>query len=324
MVSTEDLKGLRNSLMGYVADGGSFNYAILQLATACNCHCLNCYRDSNSDPKIRTLEESSRLVTFLQKKGFIVDPEMDELLPETVHLLPAFKLAGDHEFSTNGESILDYPNFLEALKANGITQLRITLNSPLVHERWSGRNRERAREAVKVSTQAGFYTTVNYIISHSTLKRMEDICLEAVDLKANEVNFIGYIPTKRALNLTEEKLNASELEEFHKSLKELRSKFPKDKLYLDYLVCFLGPGPNPNENFRRLIEQDNFCWAGEGKHGKNYFIDIDNKIYPCLTLCSPEMQIGALVEDRLVIDRNHLVGFNRRSCYCLNRINNSD
>ena len=323
MVSTEDLKGLRKSVVSYVAEGGSFNYVILQLATACNCHCLNCYRDSGSDQKIRTLEESLRLVTVLQKKGFMVDPEMDELLPETIHLLPAFKLAGDHEFSTNGESILDYPSFLEVLKANGINQLRVTLNSILVHERWSGRNRERAREAVKASIQAGFYTTVNYIISHSTLKGMEDICLEAVDLRANEVNFIGYISTKRALSLSEEMLSIFELSEFHESLKKLRSKFPKDKLYLDYLGL-LGPGPNPRESLSRLVKQDNFCWAGEGKHGKNYFIDVDNKIYPCLTLCFSEMQIGTLVEDRLIIDRNPLAGFNRQSCYCLKRMGDSD
>ncbi len=145
-----------------------------------------------------------------------------------------------------------------------------------------------------------------------------DICKEAAELVAHEVNFLNYIFLQRSERMPQEVLHQDDIVRFYEMYDQLKSVYDRHTLHLNKLGMF-GPRPDAKDDLCALIERGMFCWAGKAKHGEYYFVEVDNKVYPCLGLCSPDMQIGELVEGRIILQKDPLAGFDRKTCYCIHR-----
>ena len=296
--------------------GGKFKAALVTISNRCNSFCSKCYQDAGPDGRIRTLDESLGIVDSLQKQGFVVIPEMMELLPETVHLLEVYQRAGSKQISTNGELLVDDPNIFDSLRKYGIDEIRITLDHPNVHEAWTHRKRERAIEAIEKSVEKGFRVVLNYTVSRSTIPYLDEACEEGEKLGMHQVNFLNYIFYNRACSMPEEVLGARDIQEFHGKYLELRKKYKEKGIVLDRTGNF-GPNPDPKSLSGKLAQQGMACWAGKSKFGEEYFIDINNNIYPCMTLRTQYMIIGKLVNGELKIEKDVTKDWHRKTCYSL-------
>jgi MoaA/NifB/PqqE/SkfB family radical SAM enzyme len=312
------LKGYMQVLGGKVLQGEKFKFIFLALSNKCPSYCQKCYQDAGPLGKVRTVEESLFIVNSLQEQGFIVMAEMMELIPETVPLLEIYQKTGSKQISTGGGLLVEDPAVFDSLRKYNINEVRITLEHPAIHYKWCGRERDTAKQAITKSLEEGFRVVMNSVVSKSTLPYLDEICQEGQKLGVHQINLLNYIFENRARSMPEEVLDEKDIENFHAKYTQLRKTYREKGIVIDRTGNF-GPNPDPNSLSGQLSSNGLACWAGKGPHGEEYFIDINNNVYPCMLIRSEEMIIGKLVDGKLRINKDPMKNWHRKTCYSLHR-----
>ncbi|MFX0061227.1 MAG: radical SAM protein [Candidatus Hermodarchaeota archaeon] len=283
-----------NALLNSDIDGKVYKVALLLMSNQCNSNCVHCYQ-WGTPAATWSLSEAKNVVQILRREGYFLIPEINEMLPETLHLLEIYKDCGATEISTNGETLLEYPHYFNVLRENRINEIRITVLAPSLHENWTKRKRTRATEALELAKKNDFRTILNFVVSRSSMYYLEEICQEAVTLGVDEINFLNLIFGGRALKIPQELLRQDDIIHFYDFYDKARKKYP---LIFDRVGNF-GPNPREDSVSHKLAKNGRYCLMGNWQYGSLIFVDPYFDVFPCMLVRGKQHQIGKLTTDKL-------------------------
>ncbi len=330
-------KNQRDSVYEILADpnaskGFFFKYAHIWMSRKCNSKCLHCYQNGNENSVGWPIEKASKVTDMLLREGFVINPIVNEWMPENWPYLRILQKCGIKEISTNGIIIVEKTDaFFDQLQMNGISDIRHTLFPHEIHENITGRNREAAILAIRLSQKHEFRNVVNYVVMKETLSHIPEFCLEMIDLGINEVQFMNYIPLNRAYNKKKWALSEKEIRSFWAQWEIITNSVKTKNIVFDFQANF-GPNPYKKDSFSQVSKLKKFCLGGIWQHGKYLYITPEDKIFPCATLAEKKFQIGSLVKkgDDYIIALNdfdwekQITGFDRSTCASLQYNLNND
>ncbi len=251
----------------------------------CNMKCAHCYipYSGNFDSK-----KLLKTIKTLKNKYKILLNGTEPLLN---NYLDSFKEAEEKFILTNGLIFKDNIDLVEKIKNAGITRVCMSYHFATQKDLHSVSlsflddifPKVRAKN-IDVEAMCTI-TSLNYNL-------LETICEKAISLGANYLYFIEYMHDGSAKSNLDEKLKLTNTmrEEFFKQLKNVREKYPKDKLY----IYRSGNFGNDKINNKKVL-----CEAGENI----VTMTPDKKIYPCNFLISEEFCIGYFDGEKVYIDK---------------------
>jgi hypothetical protein len=293
-------KELRNKVHEIFGEGHNteecfYKYAMVWMSRKCNSKCKYCYQDGDTVNNAWSYEKADAVTSLLLAEGYHVQPLINEWLPEFWDFLKIMKKCQWKEITTNGLVIIDrYKEFFPLLKENGITDIRHSLFPKGIHEKITGRNREKTLKAIRLSKEHGFRVVVNYVVTTETLPHIMEVCEELLELEIDEVQFMNLIYLGRAKDLQKQLLKTDDLRAFWGIWKTLNEDERFKNIEFDFQANF-GPCPQGNHVSTKAAEKDHFCIAGKNSYGHFLYITPEDGIYPCFLLSEPQFKIGEVI-----------------------------
>jgi len=280
---------------------GAVNYMLNQ--GYCNATCEHCY--VNKSPVLekgrRSIDEAKIDIRKLRKQGFKINLRGTEILlhPEYLELFP---LASQDYIQTNGIQIAKNPALVKRMKGVGIKHLIFT--HPMMDSYVVNYLADYVEKAIKLCKQH-FSITVSYVLTKRVLSEpelLEDACKKAISMGANAAKFIRLIPL--APGLIERTLSTEESKRVLLMIKALKKKYKYEELVIQTPGCFgqfdfrrkLNKQKHQDVNLNRIYD----CPAGV----KNFVVDVDDKIYPCLYLMDKRHELGSWDQETFKITKN--------------------
>lgn len=156
-------------------------------------------------------------------------------------------------------------------------------------------------EASETIKSAGLELAISYIISPFNKNKIPEMIAEAKSVSANSIRFMRYLPT--TLNQSDLNLSREEERKVIEEVSNVREKIPKEQLQI-YIHGHFGTKFRPSKG--------PICFAGE----RMFFIGLDDIVYPCEFLSSPEFAIGRFKNSRIQLEKK-LCGYKNDECKLL-------
>lgn len=256
----------------------------LMLCSACNINCKHCYISFGGN---RTIEELDVIVPNLLASGYRVDLNGAEVLTNPEYL-KFYKMTNNTELMTNGLAIYENPELIQKIKENGITTVAISYHFEL-HDIVSKVPKEIVLKVIQLCLENGLKILINTTISNTNFNNVENMCETAISLGATAIRFTNFVKQGNVLKneIVDYALSQEQIDFFFKNLKEMRTKYSRETLYIHRSGLFDIDKCNSNSHF--------VCTAGYD----DVTITPDNMVYPCIFLAKKGFEIGKY-EDGIV------------------------
>lgn len=312
-----DADGKRRTVAGaHFFHGGAHKGTVSYLLNEgyCNIQCPHCYVNRIKTHSLRRNPQQAQAdIENLKAQGYRVLLRGTEII---IHddFIPLFKVAEQDYVQTNGLQIARHPQVLTQLWDSGVRY--IIISYPFDSDGMVDMDPNESDQAISLSAQR-FGVTVALIVTRSVvanLSRLCDFCEHVRSLGARAVKFVRLIPvTPDLLPLTP---TPEESREALLEIATLKKRYKASDLILQTPGCF------GLFEFRRALDPERFeamdlsevydCPAGI----KNFVIDLNNDIYPCLYLMAPEHKIGRFTGQQLLIESAACIPGGLRKCEC--------
>lgn len=267
----------------------------------CNGSCRHCYVNKTESRAVkgkRSLEEAVADITSLLKSGVKVALRGTEIIIEPEYI-PLLKMTGQNYVLTNGIEIARNPGVLDRLEDAGIES--IILPYPFFGSEILGIDANLVEKAIANSIDR-FTLILSTIITKKqdlSPEKLDFACKTAIDLGARAIKFVPLIPTNKEMYPLS--LNREEGRKILFEISRLKSRYDYEKLIIqtsgNWGLFSYRRSLNPEKFKDRHNDCENACPAGE----RYFVIDIDNNIYPCLYMMSPENMIGRFEEGMIKV-----------------------
>lgn len=280
----------------------------------CNVRCQHCYINRvKAIPLRRNPEHAEGDIGCLREQGYKVQLRGTELI---IHdeFIPLFHAAGQDYVQTNGVHVVEHPEVLSRLSSVGIRY--VVVSYPFDPEGMVGVDASISDEAISLCAKQ-FGVTVSAIITRNVVANLESLgnfCEHVRALGARAVKFIRLMPVSPdlvAFTPTPEEAKDALLE-----IARLKRKYHTNDLLIQTPGCF------GMFDFRRSLAPERFasvdlssvydCPAGM----KNFVIDVNNSVFPCLYLMEPGQRIGRYQNGKLLMDSAALLPGGLRKSEC--------
>lgn len=260
----EDLKEKKATIAYFLQEGPN----------TCNASCEGCYAGAGTssedmargiiDP-VEAREDISELV-----KEYRVLIRGTEILMNREYI-PLLKLAENKVILTNGIILGRQPKILDYLAENGVSNITITY--PFEDSTSSTRNlnnlshqRPDILDAVKNITRHDhdFTLQLSAIVTREDVQSrsaLENLCKEAIDLDADVLRMIPYVPISGNETIDRYALNIEERAKLASLTTELKSKYDKEELMI-HTPGVLGLFPYRRALKREASDEKAICPAG--------------------------------------------------------------
>lgn len=254
----------------------------------CNVNCKHCYISYTGNFSAENL-----LSTVLHlKKKYIVRINGSEPLIHPQYIA-SFKAIGQYGPLTNGLIFQNNFTYLKEIKEAGMSEIHISYHFD-IHDKVSSVDKEYLECLFEEIRKHGLKLIIMCTLSKENYERIEYYCQEAVRLGAKGIKFTNLLKQGNAQSIKSiSTLSKDDLIKFFKLLKLVRLKYDKSELNIKRCGSF-GPDLAYNSNFRCIAGVDNVC------------ITPDYKVYPCIFLSKPGMEIGYFDGERIYIDYSYV------------------
>lgn len=266
----------------------------------CNVRCQHCYINRvKARPLRRNPEQAEADIESLRAQGYQVQLRGTELI---IHddFIPLFETAGQDYVQTNGVHIVKHPEVLSRLSSVGIRH--VVISYPFDPDGMVGVDPSVSDEATSLCA-GRFGVTVSALITRSVAGNLESLaafCEQARRLGARAVKFIRLMPVSP--DLVAFTPTQQEAKDALVAIARLKRRYRPAELLIQTPGCF------GLFDFRRSLAPERFagvdlsdvydCPAGL----KNFVVDVNNDVYPCLYLMGPGQGIGRFENGKLLID----------------------
>ena len=259
---------------------------ILMACSSCNIkRCEHCYISYEGDRKPEELKELARILSD-NKEVYINGAEV--LINK--EYFDSYKIVNQNWMLTNGFEIYRNPDILNYLKDRGIEIIEMSYHFG-IQDKISKINNVMLEKNIEYLKAKEMKFKLLVTISADNYKMIEQMCEKAISLGAYGIEFTNFLNQGNARNMDSSNLLTSkQISEFFEQLLVVRKKYSKDQLIIDRSGLF---GKNKNNN------SCNFnCPAGRDM----VVITPDNNVYSCLFLAKPGLEIGKLVDGKILLN----------------------
>ena len=289
-----------------IGPGSKIVHYILQEGF-CNSKCRHCYMHfQNQKVQKRNLGIAEQDLQNLISSGYSPHLRGTEILlnPEYLSL---FSLIKQNYIQTNGKKLSENPSLFDDLHEVGIQKIYLTY--PTEPQNMMDISKDVVDEVIKKSSENGFRTIVNFIVTKDISTRLtgdaaylEKLCENLIKKGANELRFVRLVPfSDELLGIT------TSSEEMKKIIEE---SVRLEHIYQGKLDVTRS-GQCGFFDLRRELKEKYFgikvpspeeSGVMDCHGGKQLFvIDLKNNVYPCLYLMSENDKIGEFTGGNIII-----------------------
>ena len=267
----------------------------IMVTSRCTTNCKHCCLNFVGT---KSPEDVSTMVLALQEKYEIRLDGSELLLNE--EYINIMKRIGQDNVLTNGRVILQNPErCIRILRENDIKDVYFSYHYGLQHL-INDIPLVDVEQAINIIKNAGFRIGIMTTVTNVNMHQIEDVCKKAIDLGAFFIQVNPLILQGQAkLHMKNYALSSEEMDTLRQKLLYLYDHY-SNRITIDLGKAFEA---TPGEDF--------FCRAVE----KKVWIGIDNKVYPCIFLLEPGMEIGIYQDGKVWIEDSVHWGGNRCAAY---------
>lgn len=268
--------------------------------SGCNLKCNHCYVNYQGH---RNYREVQSMIDSLKEK-YELRLDGAELLTDFSYL-PLMKKIGQDNFCSNGKIILEQPEkALSALKENDIKTMYLSYHYG-IQTQLTDFSLADIEKAIKLLQEAGITVGLMCTLTKDNWTLLDELCDQAIRLGINYVQINRLILQGRARkNMKDVVITDDMLPAFFKVYYENRKKY-SNSVYLECGKAF------------EYVENGSFhCRSVNSK----VWIGLDNKVYPCVFLIQPGMEIGEYIDGKVMIYDN--VNWGGKKCAAYMMCNN--
>ena len=259
---------------------------ILMACSSCNIkRCEHCYISYEGD---RTPEDLESIACNLVNKYEVYINGAEVLVNK--NYFDTYKIVKQNWMLTNGFEIYRNPAILDYLKEKGIEIVEMSYHFG-IQDKISKINNDMLEKNIEYLKEKNMKFKLLVTISTDNYQMIEEMCEKAVELGAYGIEFTNFLNQGNARNMNVSNLlNQEQIDEFFEQLREVRNKFPKEKLVIDRSGLF---GKNRTNSSSRFS-----CTAGRDM----VVITPDNNVYSCLFLAKPGLEIGKYIDGKIMLN----------------------
>ncbi len=191
---------------------------------------------------------------------------------------------------TNGFEIYRNPAILDYLKEKGIEIVEMSYHFG-IQDKISKINNAMLEKNIEYLKAKGMKFKLLVTISTENYNIIDQMCEKAISLGAYGIEFTNFLNQGNARNMDSSNLlNLEQISEFFDQLLAVRKKYSKDQLIIDRSGLF---GRNQNNSSCHFN-----CPAGRDM----VVVTPDNNVYSCLFLAKPGLEIGKLVDGKILLN----------------------
>ena len=259
---------------------------ILMACSSCNIKkCEHCYISYEGDRKPEELKDLASMLTdnyevYINGAEVLVDKEY----------FNSYQVVSQNWMLTNGFEIYRNPDILDYLKSRGIEIVEMSYHFG-IQDKISKINNAMLEKNIEHLKNKGMKFKLLVTISTDNYNMIDQMCEKAISLGAYGIEFTNFLNQGNAKNMDSSNLlNSSQINEFFDQLLAVRKKYSKDQLIIDRSGLFGRNNNNSNCHFN--------CPAGKDM----VVITPDNKVYSCLFSAKPGLEIGELVDGKIMLN----------------------
>lgn len=259
---------------------------ILMACSSCNIkRCEHCYISYEGD---RNPDDLKRLVSTLIDNYKVYINGAEVLVNK--EYFDSYKIAHQNWMLTNGFEIYRNPDILDYLKDKGIEIVEMSYHFG-IQDKISQINNEMLLKDIEYLKSKNMKFKLLVTISTGNYKMIDKMCKQAILLGAYGIEFTNFLNQGNARNMDSSNLlNYKQICAFFEQLQTVRDKYSKDELVIDRSGLF---GKNKNSSSCHFD-----CPAGQDM----VVITPDNNVYPCLFLATPGLEIGKLIDGKILLN----------------------
>lgn len=278
--------------------------AILMLNSRCNAKCRHCYIPYKGE---RDPEEALETTKKLMDNGYKVKFSGSENLLNPEYL-KCYLEAGQDYILSNGIILARKTDIFSRLKDHGIKMVILSHNFDKI-ESLDSVFGTIVGKAVENSITNGLKVRLSTLISASNFTNVLDYCRMAREMGVSGIRFYRYMRIGNASIDRKLVIGKEQQEIFFELIQEARGWYAERELEINLAAGF---DPMPGSKGEALSKENRFCPAGETL----FAITPDNKVYGCPFLIDEGMEIGRLIDYRIVVYKNEA---RRDSCIAFRR-----
>ena len=259
---------------------------ILMACSSCNIKkCEHCYISYEGD---RSPEELKELASHLVDNYDVYINGAEVLVNK--EYFDSYKIVNQNWMLTNGFEIYRNPNILDYLKERGIEIVEMSYHFG-IQDKISKINNAMLEKNIEYLKAKGMKFKLLVTISADNYNKLNQMCEKAISLGAYGIEFTNLLNQGNAKNMNlSNLLTFEQINEFFEQLLNVRKKYSKEQLVIDRSGLF---GKNKNSSTCHFN-----CPAGRNM----VVITPDNNVYSCLFLAKPGLEIGKLVDGKILLN----------------------
>lgn len=259
---------------------------ILMACSSCNIkRCEHCYISYEGDREPSDLENLSKKLS----DNYEVYINGAEVLFNKEYF-NSYKLVHQNWMLTNGFEIYRNPDILDYLKDRGIEIVEMSYHFG-IQDKISKVNNVMLEKIIEYLKEKNMKFKLLVTISTDNYKMIDEMCEKAISLGAYGIEFTNFLNQGNAKNMeSSNMLNQEQISEFFEQLLQVRKKYNKEQLIIDRSGLFGKNLNNSNCHFS--------CPAGKDM----VVVTPDNNVYPCLFLAKPGLEIGQLIDGKIMLN----------------------
>ena len=269
----------------------------IMVTSRCTATCRHCCLNFSGT---RELDELNAMIASLYG-SYDLRLDGSEMLINDEYIR-IMKQVGQDNVMTNGKLILrDSQHCISILKENGIRDIYFSYHYGIQDE-LTDISLEDVEKAIRIVQDANFRTGLMCTVTKKNVHMIEEICQKAVSLGAFYIQFNPIMLQGSARkNMQADALSEDERRQLCQELRILYKK------YLLELTIDAGKATEIS------LSDDFVCRAVERK----VWIGVDNKVYPCVFLIEPGMEIGVYQDGKVWIEDDIAWGGKRCAAYII-------
>lgn len=274
--------------------------------SSCNIkRCGHCYISYKGD---REPEDLKQLASLLASNYEVYINGAEVLVNKKY--FDSYKIVNQNWMLTNEFEIYRNPDILDYLRKKGIEIVEMSYHFG-IQDKISKINNEMLAKKIEYLKSKNMKFKLLVTISTDNYKMIDQMCKKAILLGAYGIEFTNFLNQGNAKNMDSSNLLSSEqICEFFEQLQATRKKYYKEQLVIDRSGLF-----GKNQNSRSCHFN---CPAGCDM----VVITPDNNVYSCLFLAKPGLEIGKLIDGKILL--NDYINHDGNLCLAQEMCNNNN